>query len=174
MGTRKSDKHQLLTWTCTNQTTSWLLRSWNTLVHGQATSKHGFTRLTMTQTYGKPSPSSLYYILCLVTGWAPNAILSWNSQVGVSKFPQLSLLRLWGPITLRAYLWLRWVVKKSFSPHRDLSNGMSHATYTQRNRGDFRLLVVGSQTANLTPDPSFAHNLCLKCSNGSCKPILNI
>jgi hypothetical protein len=27
MGTRKSDKHQLLTWTCTNQTTSWLVCS---------------------------------------------------------------------------------------------------------------------------------------------------
>jgi hypothetical protein len=30
MGTRKSDKHQLLTWTCTNQTTSWLVHSLST------------------------------------------------------------------------------------------------------------------------------------------------
>jgi len=34
--------------------------------------------------------------------------------------------------------------------------------------------MVGSQTANLTPDPSFGHNLSFKCPNGSCEPILNI
>jgi len=34
--------------------------------------------------------------------------------------------------------------------------------------------MVGSQTANLTPDPSFGHNLCFKCPNGSCEPILDI
>jgi hypothetical protein len=51
---------------------------------------------------------------------------------------------------------------------------MSHATYTQGNRGDSRLLVVESQIANLTFGPSFSHNLCLKCLYGSCKPILNI
>jgi hypothetical protein len=27
---------------------------------------------------------------------------------------------------------------------------------------------------NLTPDPSYGHNLCFKCPNGSCEPILNI
>jgi len=51
---------------------------------------------------------------------------------------------------------------------------MSHATCTQVNRGNFRLLVVRSQIANLTPGPSFGHNLCFKCSNGWCKPILDI
>jgi hypothetical protein len=39
MGTRKSDKHQLLTRTCTNETTSWLMHSWSTfgakMSHGQ-------------------------------------------------------------------------------------------------------------------------------------------
>jgi len=51
---------------------------------------------------------------------------------------------------------------------------MSHATYTRGNRGDSQLLVVGSQIANLTPDLSFGHNLCFRCPNGSCKPILEI
>jgi hypothetical protein len=32
----------------------------------------------------------------------------------------------------------------------------------------------GSHIANLTLDPSFGHNLCVKCPNGSCKPILDI
>jgi hypothetical protein len=34
--------------------------------------------------------------------------------------------------------------------------------------------VVGSQTTNLTLGFSFGHNLCFRCSNGSCKPILDI
>jgi hypothetical protein len=51
---------------------------------------------------------------------------------------------------------------------------MSHVTCMQGNRVDSRLLVVGSQTANLTPGPSFGHNLCFRCPNGSYKPILNI
>ncbi len=46
MGTMKSDKHQLLTWTCTNQITSWLVRSLN--VFGAWTS-HGQTRTHKTQ-----------------------------------------------------------------------------------------------------------------------------
>jgi hypothetical protein len=40
--------------------------------------------------------------------------------------------------------------------------------------GDSRLLVVGSQITNLILNPSFGHNLCLKCPNGSWKPILDI
>jgi hypothetical protein len=34
--------------------------------------------------------------------------------------------------------------------------------------------MVRSQIANLTFGPSFGHNLCLKCPNGSCEPILDI
>jgi hypothetical protein len=33
------------------------------------------------------------------------------------------------------------------------------------------LLVVRSQIVDLTPDPSFGHNLCFRCPNGSCEPI---
>jgi hypothetical protein len=51
---------------------------------------------------------------------------------------------------------------------------MSHAIFTQGNWGDSWLLMVKSQIANLTPDPSFGHNLCLKCPNGSWEPILDI
>jgi hypothetical protein len=47
---------------------------------------------------------------------------------------------------------------------------MLHATYTQINWGDSRLLMVKSQIVNLT----IGHNLCLKCPNGSCEPILDI
>jgi len=51
---------------------------------------------------------------------------------------------------------------------------MSHATCTQGNWVDSWLLVVGSQIVKLTPDLSFGHNLCFRCLNGQCKPILAI
>ncbi len=51
---------------------------------------------------------------------------------------------------------------------------MWHATCTQGNQGDSQLLIVESQIDNLTPSLSFGHNLCFKCPNGSCKPILDI
>jgi hypothetical protein len=99
---------------------------------------------------------------------------SWDSQMGVVRFPKLGLPRLWGHITLRADLQLRWSRKQSCSPHQGLSIGMLHATCTQENRFDSQLLVVRSQIGNLTPDLSFRHNLCFKCLNGSCEPILDI
>ncbi len=34
--------------------------------------------------------------------------------------------------------------------------------------------MVGSQIANLIPSLSFGHELCFKCPNGSCEPILDI
>jgi len=64
--------------------------------------------------------------------------------------------------------------KTKLYPHRELFNGMSHATCTQGNWVISRLLVVGSQSANLTFGPSFSHNLCFKCPNGWCEPILDI
>jgi hypothetical protein len=51
---------------------------------------------------------------------------------------------------------------------------MSETTYMRGNRGDSWLLMVGSQFSNLTPNRSFGHNLCFKCPNGSCEPILDI
>jgi hypothetical protein len=94
--------------------------------------------------------------------------------MGVLKFPKLGLLPLWGPIILCADLQLRWSLKQNCIPHWKLSNRMWHTTYTQGNWGDSWLLVVGSQIDNLTSDHSFGHNLCFKCPNKSCEPILNI
>jgi len=118
---------------------------------------------------------NIYSIFC---AWPrdqhPNVILSQDSQMAVLKFPKLRLSRLWGPIILCADLWLRWGLKQNCIPLWELSNDMWHTTYTQGNWGDSRVLLVGSQIANLIPSPSFGHNLCLKCSNESCKPILHI
>jgi hypothetical protein len=51
---------------------------------------------------------------------------------------------------------------------------MSHTTCTQGNWINSWLLVVGSQIVNLIHGPSFAHNLCFRCPNGSYEPILDI
>ncbi len=104
----------------------------------------------------------------------PNGILSRDSQMGVPKFPKLKLPRLWGPMTLRAHLRLKWGLKQSCNPHQELFNSMWHATSMQGNRGNSRLLVVGSQTANWTLDFFSGHNLCFKCPNESWKTILDI
>jgi hypothetical protein len=89
----------------------------------------------------------------------------------VFKFCNLGLPQLWKPITLHADLRLVSSLKQSCSPCQDLSNNMWRATCTQGNQGDYRLSVVESQ---LIPDLSFGHNLCFKCPNGSCEPILDI
>ncbi len=93
---------------------------------------------------------------------------------GVPKFSALGLPQLWGLITLCATLRLQWSLKKSCSLCRDLFNGMLHATSTLRNQVDSQLLMVGSQTTNLIHGLSFGHNLCFRCPNGSCEPILDI
>ncbi len=94
--------------------------------------------------------------------------------MGVPKFPNLGLLQLWGPITFSVDLRSIWSLKQSCSPHQELSKGMWHATCTQGNRVDSRLLVVGSQIVNLTPGPSFDYNLCFRSPTGSWKTISDI
>jgi hypothetical protein len=107
-------------------------------------------------------------------GLHPNGILSWDSQVGVSKFPHLGLWRLWRPITSCADLRLQWGLKQSSSICQKLFNIMFHVTYTQQNRVNSQLVVIGSQIANLTLDLSFGPNLGFRCPNGQCEPILDI
>ncbi len=116
-----------------------------------------------------------YSIFC---GWPRSLHLNGfslrDSRVGVSKSRQLGLLRFWSPITLRADLQLRCDLKQKCSSHRELSNGMSHVICKQINRVDSRLFLVGSQIGSLTLGPSFGHNLCFRCLNEQCEPILDI
>jgi hypothetical protein len=55
---------------------------------------------------------------------------------------------------------------------------MSHVVCSQVFRVDSWLLVVGSQNwqtpGSSTPGPSFGHNLCFRCPNEQCEPILDI
>ncbi len=116
-----------------------------------------------------------YNILCASPqGPHPNDILSRDSHLRVPKSPKLGLPWLWGPITSCEDFRLRWGIKQSYSPHRHLSNSMLQATWTQVNRVDSSLLMFGSQIDNLTTGLSFGHNLCFRCPNGWCEPILDI
>jgi hypothetical protein len=77
-------------------------------------------------------------------------------------------------ITPDCKVWLRRGLNQSCNPCRDLFNDISHSQFGGREDVDSRLLVVGSQTASLTPGPSFAHNLGYKCPNGQCEAIFDI
>jgi hypothetical protein len=93
---------------------------------------------------------------------------------GTSKLPQFGFLGLWEFITPCLDLRLGWGLKQTCSSPWELSNDVSHFTCTHQGWVDSWLLMVESQTANLTPDPSFVHNLCCRCLNGSCEAIFDI
>ncbi len=104
----------------------------------------------------------------------PNGSFSRDFRSGLPKLSRFGLPGFWTLITLRPELGAGRGLSQSCSFLRELSNGVLHFTYTHRNRVDSRLLVVQSQIVSLTPGPSFDHNLCCRCPNGSCKAILDI
>ncbi len=84
------------------------------------------------------------------------------------------VLGLWAFITLDCKVWSQRRSNQTCSPRRDLSNDVLHSQFGGQEEVDSRLLVVGSQTASLTPGPSFAHNLGCRCPNGQCEAIFDI
>jgi hypothetical protein len=118
----------------------------------------GLTRLITAQIRGKPSPSPIYYSLCLSAAPTPNGFVSRDSQGGVSKLPRFGLSQLCEIITFCSNLELGRGLKQSCSSCRELSNSVSHSTCTHRDQVDSRLLMVGSQTASLTLDLLLAIN----------------
>jgi hypothetical protein len=116
-----------------------------------------------------------YSILCSSRRrWHPNGYFSRDSRVGVPKLSRVRVLGLWTPISPDCRVRSQHGLKQSCSPRQELSNAVLHSQIGSREEVDSRLLVVGSQIANLTPGPSFAHNLCLRCPNEQCEPILDI
>ncbi len=81
---------------------------------------------------------------------------------------------LWELITPDCEVWSQWGLNQTFSPRRDLSKDVSQPQIGCREEVDSRLLVVGSQIANLTPGPSFAHNLGCRRPNGQWETIFDI
>jgi hypothetical protein len=88
--------------------------------------------------------------------------------------PGFGLPRLWDIIASRPDLRLGRGLNQTCNPLWELFNAMSHYPSARRERVDSRLLVVENQIANLTPGPSFAHNLGYICPNDQCEAILNI
>jgi hypothetical protein len=81
---------------------------------------------------------------------------------------------LWELITHNCRVQLQRGLNQSCGSPRELSHSMSHSRIGCWEEVDSRLLVVRSQTASLTPGPSFAHNLGFRCPNDQCKAILDI
>jgi len=154
---------QLFTWIYINQTTSWLVRSWNTfgtrMNHEQPRTHKTHHGLNLREATTFP------FIIFFVPNHRACIQMSFClgiPNLGVSKFSKLGLLWLWKPITYCANLRLKWGLKQSYNSYRKLSKSMWHTTWTLINYGDYWLLVVGNQIGNLTPDLSFGHNLCFK------------
>jgi hypothetical protein len=81
----------------------------------------------------------------------------------------VGLLGLWTAITPRPDLGSGRGLNQYCSPRWDLSNDLSHSPSARREQVDSWLLMVGSQTASLTPGLSFAHNLGCRCPNDQCE-----
>jgi hypothetical protein len=104
----------------------------------------------------------------------PNGFLSRDSQGGVPKLSWFGLPGLWELITPSLDLRLGRGMKQTCSSPQEVFNGVSHSTCTHQGQVNSRLVVVGSQTASLTPDPSFDHNLCCRCLNCTCEASFDI
>jgi hypothetical protein len=128
----------------------------------------------MAWTRGKPPPSPYNTLCASPSHLHPNGTFSQDSQSGVPKLSRFGLPGLWVFITSHPDLQLGWDLNQNYSSPWKLSNGVLHSTCTHRNQVDSWLLVVGSQIAILTFGPSFNHNLCCICPNGSCKAILDM
>jgi hypothetical protein len=106
------------------------------------------------------------------------ATFKWHKFLGLPKWsPEIvpvGLPELWEPITPDYKVRLQRDLNQSCSPCRDHFNTVLHSQIGCREEVDSQLLVVGSQTASLTPSPSFAHNLGCRCPNDQCEAIFDI
>jgi len=107
-----------------------------------------------------------YSILC-VCSWRLHP--KWSPETIPARLPKL-----WTAITPCPKLRSGRILNQNCSSRRELFNAMLHFSRRRREEVDYRLLVVGSQTASLTPGPSFAHNLGCRCPNGQCEVIFDI
>jgi hypothetical protein len=96
-------------------------------------------------------------------------LLKWSPEIVPAELPEL-----WTAITPDCRVQSRRGLNQNCNPRRDLFNVMSHSQIGCREEVDSRLLVVESQTVNLTPDLSFAHNLSFRCPNDQCEATFHI
>ncbi len=106
-------------------------------------------------------------------GYIQMALFPWTPKVESRNCPDLDS-RVWASITCRLELGSGRGFNQSCSSPWELSNAMSHIVIGRREEVDSWLLVVRSQIANLTPSPSFVHNLGCRCPNDQCEASLDI
>jgi hypothetical protein len=149
--------------------TKWLVHSWSTF---GARTNHGqpeHTRLTTARTWGSHHLPP-YSILCATPrGPHPNGHFVLGLPSGSPEIPIAKT-----PATLRAHNFLCRPPIAMRSEEKLYPLSRAFQRYVARCLNFSQLLVVGSQTANLTLGHSFGHNLCYRCPNGQCKPILGI
>jgi hypothetical protein len=139
---------------------------------------HGLTRTHMT--HHGPSSGGVITILPIVFSallWCTHTqvvVCPETPKVESRNCPDFGLPGLWDIITSRPNLWSGRGLNQTCSPLWELSNAVSHSPSARRERVDFQLLVVGSQTGSLTLGPSFAHNLGCRCPNDQCEAISDI
>jgi hypothetical protein len=102
------------------------------------------------------------------------ALFPGTPKVESRNCPGFGLPGLWDIIASHPDLRSGQGLNQTCSPLRELSNFVFHFLRARWERVDSRLLVVGSQTGNLTPGPSFAHNLGCRCPNDQCEAISDI
>ncbi len=116
-----------------------------------------------------------YSILCVAPSRPhPSGYLSRDSPSGVPKLSQF-----WTPRTLGHHSFLP---RPPIGMRSELNLQPSSRAFQRRvalpqhtsGAGRVRLLMVESQTANLTPGLSFAHNLGCRCPNDQCEAISDI
>jgi hypothetical protein len=102
-----------------NQTTSWLVQSWNTF--GAKTS-HEQTQIHMIHHGLKLWEATTFPLIGYsMPGHMTNTQLSFVPRLpsGSFEIPTTGSLATLGPIILRVNLWLRWSLKKNCIPHWD-------------------------------------------------------
>jgi hypothetical protein len=102
------------------------------------------------------------------------ALFPGTPKVESRNCPGFGLSGLWDIIASCPDLRSGRGLNQTCSPLQELFNAVLHSPSSRWERVDPRLLVVRSQTASLTPDPSFAHNLGCRCPNDQCEAISDI
>jgi hypothetical protein len=101
MGTRKNDKHQLFTWSCTNQITSWLVHSLNIFC---ARTSHGQTRTHKTH-HGPDLGEATTFPLIVYSMADHKPASKWHLVPGLPS-ESLEIPKLGTPMTLGAHNFL--------------------------------------------------------------------
>jgi hypothetical protein len=147
-------------------------------MHSMLGTSHGLTRTNMT--HHGPGSGGATTILPIVF-----SVPLHRTCIRMALFPEtpkvkcrncfgFGLPRLWDIVASRPGLRSGRGLNQTCSSLQEISNDMLHSRFGCWEEVDSQLLVVGSQTSSLTPDPSFAHNLGCRCSNDQCEAILDI